>query len=213
VRSRFIVAIAALIAASALVAGPENTGAQQVGGAQSPDPAQFRAFTIVLPSGSPATSISTLDQAQRSAGWLEPDTTLVETLEIEPTFTARPAARQPVVTATSVAKATPVAKVAAVATSPWHLDPNISWYGPGMYGKRTACGVLLTTTVMGVASRTLACGVRVTFRNPANGRTVTVPVIDRGPYVSGRIWDMSGGLCTYLRHCYTGAMLWRLASS
>ncbi|HEY4752102.1 MAG TPA: hypothetical protein VIH37_02385, partial [Candidatus Limnocylindrales bacterium] len=99
-RTRFIVAIAALIAASALVAGPEKTGAQQAGGAQSPDPAQFRAFSIVLPSGSPATSISTLDHAQRSAGWLEPDTTLTETLEIEPVFTSRPATRQPVAAAT-----------------------------------------------------------------------------------------------------------------
>ncbi len=69
----------------------------------------------------------------------------------------------------------------------------------------------LTKTVMGVASRTLPCGTKVTFRNPANGRSVTVPVIDRGPYVSGRIWDMTAGLCLYLDHCYTGSIQWRLA--
>jgi rare lipoprotein A (peptidoglycan hydrolase) len=30
------------------------------------------------------------------------------------------------------------------------------------------------------------------------------PVIDRGPYVAGRTWDLSGGLCTALRHCFSG---------
>jgi rare lipoprotein A (peptidoglycan hydrolase) len=71
--------------------------------------------------------------------------------------------------------------------------------------------VTLTKTVRGVASRTLPCGTKVTFRNPANGRTITVPVIDRGPYVAGRTWDMSAGLCLYLDHCYTGSIQWRLA--
>ena len=36
-----------------------------------------------------------------------------------------------------------------------------------------------------------------------------MPVIDRGPYVSGRQWDLSRGLCDYLDHCYTGAIEWR----
>jgi rare lipoprotein A len=112
---------------------------------------------------------------------------------------SRPTKPQPTVAARRVPK------------NPWHLDPDISWFGPGMYGARTGCGVTLTKTVLGVASRTLPCGTRVTFRNPANGRTVTVRVIDRGPYVAGRIWDMTGGLCTYLNHCYTGTMYWKLA--
>jgi hypothetical protein len=94
----------------------------------------------------------------------------------------------------------------------WRYDPEASFYGPGFYGQRTACGVALTTTVMGVAHRTLPCGTLITFRNPENGRTATVPVIDRGPYVAGRIWDLTGGLCAYLRHCYTGPILWRYAS-
>jgi hypothetical protein len=89
----------------------------------------------------------------------------------------------------------------------WRLDMDISWYGPGFYGKRTACGVTYTRTVLGVAHRTLPCGTLVTFQ--ANGVTVTVPVIDRGPYVTGRPWDMSGGLCVLLHHCYTGSISWR----
>ena len=86
----------------------------------------------------------------------------------------------------------------------WRYDSNVSWYGPGFIGSGTACGQTYTKTLMGVAHRTLPCGTLVTFRNPANGRQVTVPVIDRGPYVSGRQWDLSRGLCDYLDHCYTG---------
>ena len=41
------------------------------------------------------------------------------------------------------------------------------------------------------------------------GRVVTTQVIDRGPYVSGRTWDLSGALCLKLDHCYTGPIEWR----
>jgi hypothetical protein len=61
-----------------------------------------------------------------------------------------------------------------------------SYYGPGLYGNRTACGQTLTA---GVANRWLPCGTRVTFRY--RGRSVTVPVIDRGPYSGSRIWDLT----------------------
>ncbi len=39
---------------------------------------------------------------------------------------------------------------------------------------------------------------------------MTARVVDRGPYVSGRQWDMTGGLCRELGHCYTGAIYWKL---
>ena len=104
-------------------------------------------------------------------------------------------------------RATPISL--PVVADLWHDDPNVSWYGPGFYGGRTACGIAYTTTTLGVANRTLPCGTKVTFRNPVNGATITVPVIDRGPYVSGRQWDLSGALCLALDHCYTGELLWR----
>ena len=199
-RTRIIVAIAALIAASALVAGPGSAGAGQPRAAQAPDATQFRPVTLVAPADLPATSITpTPDPAYRSAGWLGPDSPLGDSGVTAGVAGARTTTRQPLVAASEE----PV--------NPWRFDGNISWYGPGMYGGRTACGVRLTKTIRGVASRTLACGTLVTFRNPANGRVATVPVIDRGPYASGRIWDMSGGLCLYLDHCYTGTMYWKLA--
>ncbi len=67
---------------------------------------------------------------------------------------------------------------------------------------------MYTRTVIGVAHRTLPCGSLVAFSY--RGRTVIAPVIDRGPYVAGRDWDLSGGLCRALRHCFTGPIRWTI---
>ena len=96
-----------------------------------------------------------------------------------------------------------------VVVDPWHHNPDESWYGPGFYGQHTACGELLTTTLRGVANLTLPCGTLVQFRNPYNGQMVTVPVVDRGPYVAGRQWDLTYGACSAIGHCWTGPLEWR----
>jgi hypothetical protein len=64
-----------------------------------------------------------------------------------------------------------------------------TWYGPGLYGNRTACGAKLTRSTLGVAHRRLPCGTRVTFYH--QGRFVTVKVIDRGPFRRGVQWDLT----------------------
>jgi rare lipoprotein A len=64
-----------------------------------------------------------------------------------------------------------------------------SWYGPGFYGNRTACGRTLGRGTLGVAHKSLPCGTKVAFRY--NGRTVTAPVIDRGPYAGNREYDLT----------------------
>jgi rare lipoprotein A len=64
-----------------------------------------------------------------------------------------------------------------------------SYYGPGLYGGGLACGGTLTPSKLGVANKTLPCGARVTLRY--HGRTVTVPVIDRGPYAGNREYDLT----------------------
>lgn len=63
-----------------------------------------------------------------------------------------------------------------------------SWYDVG--GGAVACPGGVPANGMGVANKTLPCGTKVTLRY--NGRRVTVPVIDRGPYVGGRDWDLTG---------------------
>jgi peptidoglycan hydrolase-like protein with peptidoglycan-binding domain len=64
-----------------------------------------------------------------------------------------------------------------------------TWYGPGFYGKRTACGERLARGMLGVAHRSLPCGTPVTFYRA--GRFVTVRVIDRGPFRRGVAWDLT----------------------
>lgn len=61
-----------------------------------------------------------------------------------------------------------------------------SWYGGG---GTMACGGELTSSTMGVANKTLPCGTLVTLHY--DGRTVRVPVVDRGPYVEGREFDLT----------------------
>jgi len=64
-----------------------------------------------------------------------------------------------------------------------------SWYGPGLYGGHLACGGTLTPGTLGVAHKSLPCGTKITLRY--HGRSVRVPVVDRGPYVAGREFDLT----------------------
>ncbi len=61
-----------------------------------------------------------------------------------------------------------------------------SWYGGG---GSLACGGWLTSATLGVANKTLPCGTLVTLRY--GGHKLRVPVIDRGPYVAGREYDLT----------------------
>jgi hypothetical protein len=70
-----------------------------------------------------------------------------------------------------------------------YRQSGASWYGPGFIGGRTACGGTLSEGTLGVANKTLPCGTRVTFHY--RGRTVRARVVDRGPYVAGRDWDLA----------------------
>jgi rare lipoprotein A (peptidoglycan hydrolase) len=64
-----------------------------------------------------------------------------------------------------------------------------SWYGPRFFGRRTACGLKLTRRTIGVAHKKLPCGTKVEIYH--RNRTIVVPVIDRGPFVAGRQWDLT----------------------
>ncbi len=68
--------------------------------------------------------------------------------------------------------------------------PSIAtMYGPGLFGNHTACGEVLTPRTIGVANRTLPCGMRVAIY--WGGHTIVVPVIDRGPYANHADWDLT----------------------
>lgn len=66
-----------------------------------------------------------------------------------------------------------------------------SWYGPGFQGRRTANGERFNTHAFTAAHRRLPFGTRVRVTNTSNGRSVVVRINDRGPYVGGRVIDLS----------------------
>ena len=66
-----------------------------------------------------------------------------------------------------------------------------TWYGPGLYGRQTACGQTLRPGTLGVAHRSLPCGTAVKF--VFGGRQIVTRVIDRGPYTKGYAWDLTNG--------------------
>ena len=115
----------------------------------------------------------------------------VESTPVATVEPAVPATPEPTPLPTPAATPAPV----VVATVPPLPDPPVagiviaSWYGPGFYGNRTACGQVYTPEIIGVAHRTLRCGTMLVLEY--RGRTMTVPVIDRGPYIAGRTLDLS----------------------
>jgi hypothetical protein len=186
----------ALIAALVAVAVPGSAGSitSRLIGTPSADLFDLEMAAYVR---GPVTTSYALDPADRSAGTLDPRSRLHEPNTAFAPPGARPRTSQP------------DARPTVIHTPTWRLDGDVSWYGPGFYGKRTACGRKMTKELIGVAHRSLPCGTSITFRNPDNGRTVTAPVVDRGPFVDGRTWDLTRGLCMRLGHCYTGALYWR----
>ena len=199
VRRPKVVAIAALIAAFATVAVPGPVGSRAPSSISTPSADLFASVEIAAVRG-PAMTTPPLDPSAQSDGNLDESSTL-----FEPDLSAEPPQAR-------VRAALPEAKAGAIKKNNWRLDGNVSWYGPGFYGKRTACGLAMTEGLIGVAHRTLPCGTKITFKNPSNGRIVTAAVVDRGPYVSGRQWDLTGGLCLKLGHCYTGSIYWKYAT-
>jgi rare lipoprotein A len=63
--------------------------------------------------------------------------------------------------------------------------------GDGFQGNRTACGQRFDTNVPQVAHKTLPCGTLVRVEDTHTGKSVTAAVTDRGPYVRGRVVDLS----------------------
>jgi rare lipoprotein A len=66
-----------------------------------------------------------------------------------------------------------------------------SWYGLPYHGRRAANGEIYDMEKMTAAHRTLPFGTWLLVKNVSNGKTVTVRIIDRGPFVGGRILDLS----------------------
>jgi rare lipoprotein A (peptidoglycan hydrolase) len=80
-----------------------------------------------------------------------------------------------------------------------------SWYGGG---GGLACGGTLTSSTLGVANKTLPCGTKIYLRY--HGHKVQVSVIDRGPFVAGREFDLTEATKRRLGFGDLGEVWWRL---
>ena len=185
----------ALIAILATVAVPGPVGSRAPSPVSSTRLDPSTAVQVDASVRGSAMTIQPLDPGARSDATLDQRSKLFEPAQRSEPPQARPDAAQPQPDAGSITK------------NFWRDDPEISWYGPGFIGNGTACGQTLTRSLVGVAHRTLPCGTLITFRY--EGKTVTMPVVDRGPYVGGRIFDLTYGACKALGHCFTGPIEWR----
>ena len=71
------------------------------------------------------------------------------------------------------------------------LRGEASWYGPGFHGKKTASGDIYNQNKLTAAHKTLPLGTKARVTNLDNGSRVEVEINDRGPFVQGRIIDLS----------------------
>jgi rare lipoprotein A len=79
-----------------------------------------------------------------------------------------------------------------------------SWYGPGFHGNRSASGEVYNQNAMTAAHRTLPFGTKVVVTNLNNGRSVVVRINDRGPFIRGRVIDLSAAAARALGVMQTG---------
>ena len=97
-------------------------------------------------------------------------------------------------------------------TIPLHNQPLIarsfrgkaSWYGPGLHGRLTANGERYNQNAMTAAHKSLRFGTRVRVKNLRNGRSVVVRINDRGPFVKGRVIDLSAAAARSLKMIHSG---------
>jgi rare lipoprotein A len=82
-----------------------------------------------------------------------------------------------------------------------HRPAIATWYGPGFYGRKTACGVRMSRTLLGVAHKKLPCGSQVAVLD--KGRRITVPVVDRGPFRRGTAYDLTAATAQALGFKHT----------
>jgi rare lipoprotein A len=187
--------IAMLLAAAflgALVCAPAAWGQAPGVASLAADPGALRGkverLRGVLPDVAPGTTVQ-IQRLDRVRGWVRETST---TADASGAFVARWRPRAigrftvRAVAGGDGARAAGVGPTAAVTV---YRPARATWYGPGMYGHHTACGQVLSHRIMGVAHRTLPCGtpVEISFA----GRTVTVPVIDRGPFSNGAHYDLT----------------------
>ena len=101
------------------------------------------------------------------------------------------------------------AQPAPAAAGRW-TEAAVGTYGPGFFGKTTACGVRLTRTTRGVVHPVLPCGARLVVAH--GGREVDTRVVDRGPYGPGQEFALTQALAEDLGVSGVQLVRWRFSS-
>jgi rare lipoprotein A (peptidoglycan hydrolase) len=141
------------------------------------------------PTEAPGGARERIREVARSDIVLGVQSTPATTVEAAPAASAEPTLEPTPAPTPSPTHAPVVATLPPLPDPPTSGIVIASWYGPGFYGNRTACGQIYSPEIIGVAHRTLRCGTMLVLEY--RGRTMTVPVIDPGPYVAGRTLDLS----------------------
>lgn len=84
------------------------------------------------------------------------------------------------------------------------LSGLASWYGPGFHGRRSANGEIYNQNALTAAHKSLPFGTRVRVTHVNSGRSVVVRINDRGPYIGGRIIDLSAAAARIIGVAQTG---------
>jgi rare lipoprotein A len=188
----------ALPAASAAAQSPST------GGAAAPTPGALSLAPPSLPSGQPAelhgtgpagrdVTVERFDPAAKA--WVA---AAGATARADGTFTAawRPALPGRVRMRVVAGEGAQASSLSPELTVTVYRRALATFFGPGLYGRRTACGQRLTARLEGVAHKTLPCGTQVAVRY---GTTeIVVPVVDRGPFRRGTSFDLTAATATAL---------------
>ena len=220
-RLLYVIALAALAAPSVAVGDPPTSG----GAEAPPAPATERVVSAQGPQVAILARAGTMVRKPARFRGRVPAAAAGRTIKIE-RLDAETGAWAAVTTATVAADGTylarwrpdavgeyrvravlqPSGQAAATSASPElaitvHRPAVATWYGPGFYGRRTACGARMTRSLLGVAHKRLPCGTQVAVLY--KGRRITVPVVDRGPFRRGTQWDLTAATATALGFKFT----------
>lgn len=146
------------------VAGVVSVPPVASGRSAAPEVHAARSATTVAQTAAPQTAASPVDSPQSAGSVAAP---------------------------TSIAADPPSVSSQSGVVSEWQEVGIASWYGPRFHGKRTANGERFDTNALTAAHKTLPFGSRVRVKSLVNGKEVVVRINDRGPFIAGRIIDLS----------------------
>jgi len=93
----------------------------------------------------------------------------------------------------AIAGLTALALTSIISTESFAQCGSASWYGPGFHGRSTANGERFNQGSLTAAHKSLPFGTKLRVTNKRNGKSVVVRINDRGPFIRGRMLDLSKG--------------------